>query len=315
MQVFIHQPIDPTVRDFLELRFPNIHFALGQDMAAGAREDAFLKSEVVFGNIPAAWVQKSENLRWVQLASAGVNQYIGLNWDDLSPKVTMTNLAGFFGISVAETALGGILSIYRRLDHLARLQSTHTWRGKEEREQVRTLWQKKVIIMGPGSIGLHLKRLLLAFECEITLFGRRKENSDITTAEELDRAIPGADIVVAVLPETAETVNFLHRERLSLLSDEAILVSIGRGTVLDEQALAAMLHNHLLLGAVVDVTVEEPLPESHPFWDCPRILLTQHTSGGFESEVAAFARLFADNLERYLAGKPLVNVVNWKKGY
>ncbi|MEZ4776460.1 MAG: D-2-hydroxyacid dehydrogenase [Bacteroidia bacterium] len=315
MEIFIYQSVDASVRNFLENHFPENRLVYGDDLPPEARETAFMKAEAVFGNVPAAWLNRTQNLKYIQLASVGVNQYIGLDWEKLGEKITLTNLAGFFGISVSETALGGILAIYRRIDHLARLQVSHTWRGKEERELVRTLWQKKVVILGPGAIGTHLKKLLLAFECEVIMYGRRKENSDITTVAELDAILPGADILVAVLPETEATVNFLDRQRLSLLSPESVLVSIGRGSVLDESALAEMLHNEQLLGAVVDVTVQEPMPEDHIFWSCPRILLTQHTSGGFESEVAAFARLFSENLKRYLSGNPLVNVVDWKKGY
>lgn len=315
MEIFIYQSVDLSIRAFLEKDFPEQQFVYGDDLPADERERAFMKAEAVFGNVPAAWITRTENLRWIQLASAGVNQYISLNWEILSEKITLTNLAGFFGISVSETALGGILAIYRRIDHLARLQVSHSWRGKEERELVRTLWQKKVVILGPGAIGSHLKRLLLAFDCEVTLYGRRKENSDITTPAELDALLPETDILVAVLPETEATVHFLDRQRLSLLSPESVLVSIGRGSVLDESALADMLHQQRLLGAVVDVTIQEPMPKDHPFWSCPRILLTQHTSGGFESEVSAFAKLFSENLGRYLSGNPLVNVVNWKKGY
>ncbi|MDX2246093.1 MAG: D-2-hydroxyacid dehydrogenase [Bacteroidia bacterium] len=315
MEIFIHQSLDLRQRDFLEKNFPGKQFVYGDDLPKTEREKAFMRAEVVFGNVSSGWISRSENLRWIQLASAGVNQYIRLDWENLSKKINLTNLSGFFGISVAETALAGILALYRRIDHLARLQVSKTWRGKEERELVRTLWQKKVVILGPGAIGGHLKRLLLAFDCEVIMYGRRRENADIITAEELDQLLPGIDILVAALPETEETINFLNRQRLALLSPAAMLVSMGRGSVLDETALAEMLHSQKLLGAVVDVTIEEPLPEDHAFWTSPCTLLTQHTSGGFEDEVSAFLKFFVANLHRYIEGNPLVNIVDWKKGY
>lgn len=315
MKAYIHLPLRPGLRSYLDGKFPQVTFIYGDDLSPEEQQSIFNTCEVSFGQIPPEWLPESTQLKWVQIASAGINKYLDLDWDRLEKQITLTNLHGLFGESVAETALAGILAMYRRIDHLVRLQVDRSWDGRGQRKQVRTLKDKKVIIMGPGAIGNHLKEMLQPFGCEVIMFGRRRENADIISLEELDAGIPKTDILVATLPETPETIKLLNRERLALLPVHSLLVSVGRGSVLDENALTEMLQNQKISGAVIDVTVEEPLPQDHPFWDCPDILLTQHTSGGFEDEVQEFTRIFAGNLKLYLSGEPLKNVVNWAKGY
>ena len=278
---------------------------------AGEREAAFQEAAFALGSPEPAWVARSERLRWLQLNSAGYDPYLDLDWERLGRRLVVTNMAGLFAEPVAETALAGLLHLYRGLGTLADLQRRATWEGAALRPRLRTLHGARVVILGPGSIGLALKRLLAAFACRITVLGRRSPEADIYSLEALDAALPEADVACCCLPENGATRGLFSRERLGLLRPSALFVNVGRGSVVDEGALVDALRDGRLGGAVLDVTEEEPLPPDHPLWTCPNTLLTQHTGGGSAEEQAQKVDVFLDNLRRLRAGKPLRHVVRF----
>lgn len=270
---------------------------------------ALASCEAAFGNPPAEWLARAEALRWVQLESVGFDGYRGLDWGALGRRITMTNLAGFFAEPVAETALAGILALVRGLDRLVRLQAARDWRCEEIRRTLRTLAGATVVLFGYGAINRRLAALLEPFGCAVEPFGRD------WTAASLDRALARADVVVCTAPETDATVGVFDAARLAALKQSAFFVNLGRGSVVVEDALAERLRQGRLGGALIDVTLAEPLPPEHVFWSCPNLILTQHTSGGTEDEMDRKIEVFADNLARFRAGDSLVGVVDFEKGY
>ena len=129
--------------------------------------------------------------------------------------------------------------------------------------------------------------------------------------ERTDELLPQADVVALVLPHAPSTVRFMDRRRLSLLKDDAVLLSAGRGSVLDQEALAELMQGGKLWGAALDVTEPEPLPADSPLWEVPRLLITPHVAGGMRLEVTRknCIQLALDNLRRYQTGEPLRNLV------
>lgn len=269
----------------------------------------FAASEVAFGPVPPDWLARTPTLRWLQLESVGFNQYRGLDWPRLGRQIAVTNLAGFFAAPVAETALAGILALYRGLDRLLPLQAAKDWVGDALRPELRVLAGAKVVLFGRGAINRHLAGLLEPFGCAITGFGRD------WTAEALDAALAEADILVSTVPETDATIGVFDAARLARLKPTALFVNLGRGSVIDEAALASCLAEGRLAGAVLDVTLEEPLPTDHPFWSSPNTILTQHSGGGSDDETDRKIEVFAENLARYRAGEPLAGLVDFAKGY
>ncbi len=272
-------------------------------------EATFSNCEIVFGNVPASWLKQTSKLRWMQLESVGFDEYRTLNWSHLSQRITITNLAGFFSDQVAQTALAGILALYRGIDQLVELREQRRWKGDSLRSGLKNLAGAKVVLFGYGAINRRLENLLSAFECQIRCFGKD------WAEEDLDEALRNADIVVSTVPETEATIGLFNQHRLSLLKPDALFVNCGRGSVVDELALVTALENRKLGGAVIDVTLNEPLPEDHPFWSVPRTILTQHTGGGSADEVDRKITVFADNLALYHSGKSLTNIVDFEKGY
>lgn len=271
--------------------------------------DALTDLEVIFGNPPAACLSEAKSLRWLQLESVGFGEYTGLDWAHLGKRLKVTNLAGFFSDPVAETALSGLLALARGIDRLAVLKDAGTWVGDPLRSELRLLRNARIVMIGFGAINRRLAELLRPFGCEIKVF-----RGDMRLPD-LDHALPDADIVVCCVPDTPGTRGLFNAARLGLLPRHSVVANLGRGSLVNEDALANALKSGAIAGAVLDVTKDEPLPPDHPFWTCPNTLLTQHTGGGTADELDRKIDVFLDNLARYRAGQTLQGIVDFEKGY
>ena len=276
---------------------------------AEAAPKVFAECEVAFGNPPASWLPSSTSLRWIQLESVGFGEYGDLDWEMLGRRLKISNLAGFFAEPVAESILAGVLSHYRGISTLARLQEHREWVGESLRPSLRVLKNANVVLFGAGAINGRVGELLAPFGCRVTRFGRGFEH------RAFEAALREADIVVCTVPHTPQTKGLFDRRLLGLLKHGSLFVNFGRGSLIDEAALADALDLGALGGAVIDVTQDEPLPPEHRFWVCRNLLLTQHTGGGTGDEVDRKIDLFIANLERYRRGERPQNLVDFKRGY
>jgi phosphoglycerate dehydrogenase-like enzyme len=283
-----------------------------------ARQAAVAETEVVFGNVPTAWLIPAPHLRWVQLDSAGVDAYLRLNTARTGgAPVVITSLRDFYGRAVAEAALAGMLAFYRQLPRLLVAQRDARWikRELESAVAIGQLHGARVVILGAGAIGRRIAALLRPFEGEIRFFARTAPDAAMRNRAELDAALPGADIVINTLPHTPDTIGLLDRERLARFRPTALLVNMGRGSVLDEAALVEALDAGRLGGAVLDVTRVEPVPADSPLWAHSRIILTQHTGGRFPGESAAKVSRFLENFARFVRAEPLPGTLDATREY
>ena len=272
--------------------------------------EAFLSAEVVFGNAPPQWLSKTTQLKWMQLITVGVGQYK----DTIQATQTVSNMHSFGKEVITETVIGGILTLYRKLDELAKLQVERDWQMFRIRLSARQLYGSKVVVLGAGSIGGHLRPVLEALGCSVALFAKRSQ-VELRSLDDLDNHLPEADIVIGCLPHTPETAGMIDSKRLSRFKDGAIFVNVGRGSLVDEKALIEVLQNGKLGGAVLDVTANEPLPTDSLLWTCPNTILTQHTSSGYDNELVDKTQFFLNNLKRYRAGESVWNIVDFDRGY
>ena len=293
-----------TTIDLTPTQAARVQQALGDDTLFQSRDfsdeagerKAFDACEIAFGNPPAAWVGASAALRWVQLESVGFNAYLDLDWAKLTPRLRVTNLAGFFDEPAAESILAGVLALYRRIDLFVSERERAHWAGDVARPGMRTLKGANVVLLGFGAINRRVAELLAPFGCKLTPIRRGETGA-------LDAALPAADLVIATVPDTPATRNLLDRKRLAAMKPGAILANFGRGSLVDEDALADELECGRLGGAVIDVTREEPLPEGHRFWRSPNLILTQHTGGGNHDEIDRKITRFIENLALYRRGE------------
>ncbi len=266
-------------------------------------------SAVVFGNPDVGVVTANQNLRWLQLESVGFGEYAALDWSRPGHTAIVSNLAGFFANPVAETALAGILALYRGVDHLGDLRRRAKWIGDPVRTELRLLTGAKVVLFGRGSINARLHELLMPFGCTVVTFG-----SDWINAH-LDSALEEADVVVATVPDTPSTCGLFDEKRFNRMKPGSIFCNFGRGSLVEEGALASVLKSGHLSGAVIDVTRDEPLPKGNAFWTTPNTVLTQHSGGGTSDEIDRKISTFLANLVRFNDGKLPLGVVDFTKGY
>jgi len=280
-----------------------------------ADREAFLAADIAFGGCPPEWIPEAKKLRWMQFASVGVGEYAHLDWKRRSENLVCTNLRGFFAVPVAETAMAGLLSLYRGIDRLVELKPRRTWMKLELRMRLKTLSGANVLLVGYGSLGQRMRNLMIPFGCKVTAYDKFAEGAEWTELAELDTALPDADVICVALPDTPDTRRLFAKERLGLIKQGAVFINVGRGSVVDEDLLVEALSSGRLGGAVLDVTEKEPLPVEHPLWDCPNTVITQHTAGGSSDELDRKSSFFTDNLRRHRAGLPLENVVDWERGF
>ncbi|MCX4967540.1 D-2-hydroxyacid dehydrogenase [Streptomyces sp. NBC_00654] len=313
LALYVELPLDDSGRARLGgLGSGPVWFAEpGTASAADAR--ALADADIALGNPRAVWVAEASRLRWLQLASVGIDGYLALDWPVLGRRLAVTNLGDVFADPVAESCLAGVLALYRGIDELTGLRTHGTWAKSAVRSRLRLLSGARVLVLGRGSIARRFAELLGPFGCPVSHFARG--SGDIRTLAELDERLPGFDVVVALLPGTPGTSGLLDARRLAMLRPGAVLVNAGRGSLVDEEALVSELSSGRLGGAVLDVTAQEPLPAGHPLWTCPNVVLTQHTAGGSTDEGARVVEVFADNLIRFRSGAPLRNTVQWSRGF
>ncbi|HYF69596.1 MAG TPA: D-2-hydroxyacid dehydrogenase [Ohtaekwangia sp.] len=269
----------------------------------------FQAATILFGNAPKNWFTPlPDNLKFWQLDSAGFDQYA-----DVKVNAVVANMGDFFSIMCAETMVAGILAYYRHIHDLVRFQSEKRWVGKPLRYKLELLSRKKVIILGAGTIALCIEKLLTGFECEVKMTARTNAKAQIRSTEELMQALPAADLIINTLPGKAN--QYVNETFFNSMVEGSVYASIGRGNTTDEKALLRALESRRLAGAILDVTEQEPLPDSSQLWAMNNVILTQHTGGGHKMEDEGKADLFIENARRFLDGEKIKNQVDLAAGY
>ncbi|HYK96221.1 MAG TPA: NAD(P)-dependent oxidoreductase [Candidatus Dormibacteraeota bacterium] len=238
-------------------------------------------------------------LRVIQTPSAGVDWLIGR----VPPGVRVCNARGAFDAPLAEWVLGAILAIQRGQIRARDAQARAAWEPFEPDE----LGGRRVVILGMGSIGNAIAERLRPFGADVVGIGRTRREG-MLGPDDLDAALPAADILVSMLPLTSATRGLLDARRLALLPDGALFVNGGRGRTVDTAALLAELETGRLRAAL-DVTDPEPLPPEHPLWRLPNVLVTPHMAGDSPRSAMRSFQIAGDQVRRYAAGEPLLNEV------
>jgi phosphoglycerate dehydrogenase-like enzyme len=240
-------------------------------------------------------VRTAPGLRFVQATFAGAGQQLaaaGLPAEDLE-RIVWASSAGIHATPLGEWALFGILALTKGLPRLLADQRAHHW----DHYPVDEVSGMTVLVIGLGAIGREVARLAEAFGMRVLAVRRGEGN--------LDELLPEADAVVVTLPLTEETRGLLDRGRIASMRPGAILVNVGRGAVVDEEALIAALRSGHLRGAALDVFATEPLPADSTLWELENVILSPHTAAQSIHENERIVELFADNLRRYLAGEEI----------
>ncbi len=281
------------------------------------------ETEVLLTNpiVPDDIVERAPALKWLQLTSAGVDRL--LDAPVVQSHVTVTTASGIHAVPISEYVIGAMLAFAKGLPRALRAQQERAWRPFWPDE----LDEKTVGVLGVGAIGARVVELAKALGMRVLAL-RRSAERRMTGAEAgfpgADEMLPPSDLtyllqesdyVVVALPLTPESRGLIGEAQLRSMKPGAVIVNIGRGAILDEQALVAALKEGTVAGAALDVFQQEPLSGESELWGLENVILTPHISGGTPRYMERAVALFCDNLRRYLADEPLRNVVDPARGY
>lgn len=253
-----------------------------------------------------------QSIRWLQVPDAGVEKWIDAGFLDRG--FVVTSAAGVYGGQVAEHALALVLACVHQIATFARAQS---WNPRIA--GMGSLGSSQVTVIGAGGIGTSLIALLRPFGCSIvavTRSGRMVPGADLSVGPDgLEAALASADIVVLAAPSTALTLSLINDRTIDLMKPTAALVNVARGNLIDGEALLVALDRGRLSAVALDVTDPEPLPEGHPFFYHPKILITPHVANPASLKRASFAQHVQDNCRRFNNGEALLGVIDSERGY
>jgi phosphoglycerate dehydrogenase-like enzyme len=254
------------------------------------------------------------NVRWIQSTSSGIGPFVErMGYADRMPNTVFTRASGVHAQPLAEFCLMVMLMFRKGLHRMMEGQRRRHW----ERYAGTDLIGRTVMVVGMGAVGSHIARVTSALGMRVIgvdlagyLF-----NPDVVPldefrpVDELWSVLPEAEHLVLIAPATPRTEGLIGAEELALLPPGAILINISRGALVDESALVEALESGHLGGAGLDVFAEEPLPEDSPFWQMPNVLVSPHSASTSDRENGRITDLFCRNLRRFLAGQPLLNVL------
>jgi phosphoglycerate dehydrogenase-like enzyme len=310
--ILVYYPEAKDARAYADLiRVPSrrfsVHVASTPEEAAGPAAEA----EIFYcWGLPRPLLGRANALRWIQCMGAGVERLLV---PELPAHVRVTRAAGIFGPWMAEYALGWCLWVTQRMREFLAKQAACRW----EPVDPIPLRERILCVVGLGDIGRHVARAGRALGMRVigvTRSGRgAREAERIYRTAALRSALARADFVVLTLPLSDATRGLLGAGELAVMKPSAWIVNIARGPILSEAALLEALRAGRLGGAVLDVFDIEPLPPEHPFWGMDNVVVTPHISG--PSTPREIGPIFADNLRRYVAGRPLRHQVDRARGY
>ena len=316
---FFAGPMAAATKAELQQLAPNVRIITGLTPAA-----ALARAEEAHG-IDARYatpefLARAKNLAWVQAMTAGVDRYITIDRLVKNDKIVLTNFRGVHGPTIADHAMAMLLTLTRDLQAYAD-QGPHrgTGRGTPNLRPT-TLDGKTLLVVGVGGIGSEIGKRGDGFGMRV--IGIRRSDSPspeyfdrVGKPEELLAMLPEADVVAVAVPLTLETEGLFNDEAFAAMKPGSIVINIARGKVVETDALVRAIESEKLAGACLDVTDPEPLPDDHPLRQFANVIITPHVAGNSEFTRQRGAALLAENIRRFGAGEPLLNVVDKQIGY
>jgi phosphoglycerate dehydrogenase-like enzyme len=311
--LLLYKPSDEHLQFFQSFSDWEVHYTTALSDAQLHIENA----EVVLGNhcliqsLPFA-----KKLQWLQVASAGMDLILN-HLPDNFQNIRITNARGVYDDEMAEHTIALLLSLFRELHLIRDRQAIACW---QRSQQLRTIGNSTIMILGWGSLGKTISKKLQAFGCKIIVVSTTEpsENNAYVkwvSHQNWQSELATIDALIIALPSTPITQLMVNRSALTKLLPHAFVLNVGRPNVLDEQALYEMLELQKLAGAALDVFNEEPLSKDHIAWKIPNLIVSPHTARSKEEPPYKYENLFEENFRRYVEGNDLLNQINIEAGY
>jgi phosphoglycerate dehydrogenase-like enzyme len=265
-------------------------------------------------------LQRAPNLVWVQAFSAGIERYLTIKPLVENDRILLTNMRAVHGPAIADHAMAMLLQLTRNLRHYANHQQAREWNDGDTPWLSSALAGKTMLVVGLGGIGAEIAQRAHGFG--MTVIATRRSEAPkpdlvrrVGNANDLLTMLPQADVIAICVPLTAETRGMFNQEAFAACNRGAMLINIARGKIINTDALVAALKERRLAGACLDVTDPEPLPHDHELWSMPNVIITPHVAADAEITTDRRRALVRENIRRFGAGEPLLNVVDKKAGY
>ena len=276
--------------------------------------DQLARTEALMaGAVPAGLLPTMPKLRWAQAMSAGVEGWLAL--PDLPPALSLTCARGTHLESMPENIVAALFHVAKPISQAVENQKQSKW----VHTVAQPLYGKTLGILGLGAIGGEVARIAAALGMRVIGTKRRPQSmahvAEVLPPERTDEVLAQSDFVLLLLPATPETDNFIDAKRLARMKPSAWLLNFGPGHIIKDDDLIAAAKEKKIAGAVLDVFRQEPLPADHPFWQAEGIVVLPHIGGPHPQRDKFVARLFVENLKRFLDGEPLKEVVDRDAGY
>ena len=315
MQIVVGREIDDNRLGAMRAAFPEVTFT-----SVLADPDSMLEADAYIGRIPSEiYARAGDRLRWVHSTGAGVETILAIP-ELVASDVVVTNTRGAHAPFVAEHTFALLLALNRRIAEFTLDKEKHHYHAYGRGLPMTSLYGRRMLILGMGNIGRAIANRALAFEMDVVgldVFAPEQSTDGLTVLpmEHLDTELGKADVVVVAVPLTPDTTGLLNKDRIAALKPDATVIGISRGSIIDEEALAARLRDGTLAGAGLDVFAQEPLPEDHPLWETPRLVMTPHCAPVSPEVRDREFEITHENIRRFVAGEPLVNVCDKVAGF
>jgi len=293
-------------------------------IVANTKEESIEKIPDVDAAYGSAWLERdvfvaaSDKLRWVQIGSAGAENT--LYPEMVESDVILTNASGAFGKPISEHMFSLILGFSRGLNMFIRNQLENSWGSRVRRPNLMQLAGQTILIIGLGNIGLSVAQRAHGFEMRILAVDpMATEKPDyverLEKNEKLHELLPEADFVSICCPLTKSTFKMIGEAEFQKMKPTAHIINIARGKIIDEASLILALQEKRIAGAGLDVFEDEPLTKDSPLWQMSNVIITPHSAGASPPTDERCFQIFCDNVKRFVAGEPLMNVVNKNAGF
>lgn len=313
--VLVSMPLKPEYKEAFQQALPGARVTFSR--FEHLEEQQLAAFDGLVGNPEKETLEKFTGLRFLQLISSGVAApYV--EFAKQHPGLTLCSASGAYGGAISEHMLGALLMLLKRLHEYRDDMQTGEWKPRGDVRSPRDL---TILMVGAGSIGTAFAQLMKPLGAAV-IGVRRAPGAplpgfdELHTFEALDELLPRADVVALAVPETPHTQGLMDERRFGLMKEGSILLNVGRGSAVNQEALLGALQSGRLAGASIDVTTPEPLPPEHPLWKEKNLLITPHISGQFylkdtHDQVVAIA---CKNLQAYPDG-PFISRVDMETGY
>jgi len=308
-----YSPLRPAEIGELRAAVPSINLVAPDQSRIMAE---VVDADGVIGTITPEMIRAAKKLRWVQVLVAGVERL--LTPELVNSDITLTNCKIVQGPEIADHAMALLLALTRELHRAISNRTREEWATREYAPI--ELRGKTALVIGVGGIGTQIA--VRAHACGMQVIGVDPRDMPYVPflqksvyPDRLDTVLPEADVVFVAAPHTRQSEGMIGAKEFALMKENSYFIAVSRGKLYDTTALVKALETKRLAGAGLDVTDPEPLPKGHPLWKFENVIITPHIAGRSDGEGQRYIALYKENLRRFAADEPLMNVVDKRKGY